>query len=253
MSGLGAAVTLLTRVPIGDAAWDRDDIRRSVKWIPVVGGMVGVVVGGVYAGLLQLVPPLVAAGVAVTAGILTTGAFHEDGLADTVDGFGGGADRVAKLQIMGDPRLGTFGAVALVLSVLLRVAALASLGGVQAVLLVPAVHSTSRWAALLLITRLPPATSGLGAAYSHPDARRQMGIGASFVLLIGAATVGWLTIPIVIVATLVATGVGVLARRQVGGFTGDVLGAAQQGGEVLLLVLGSAWAGSWLVDLPWWR
>jgi len=127
MRGLGAAVTLLTRVPIGRADWERSDLDRSLRWVPLVGGVIGLAVALAYAGTASVMPATVAAGLAVALGVLITGGLHEDGLADTVDGFGGGSDRGERLRIMKDPRHGTYGALALVFSVVLRVTALAAM------------------------------------------------------------------------------------------------------------------------------
>jgi adenosylcobinamide-GDP ribazoletransferase len=252
VSGLVAAVTLLTRIPIGHRG--PGDIRRSVKWIPVVGGFIGLGVAGAYAGLVQVMPLTVAAGLAVTFGIVVTGAFHEDGLADTVDGFGGGLDVEDKLRIMDDPLQGTFGTLALVVSVVLRVTALAAIGPLPALVVLPATHALSRGGAIVLIGLLPPATSGgLGAAYAQPGVGRQIAVGVMSAMVIGLVTLGALVVPFALLAAIGAAVVGSLARSQISGFTGDVLGAAQQVGEISLLVLGAALAGSGALEPLWWR
>lgn len=254
MRGLGAAVTLLTRVPIGTADWDPRDLHRSVKWIPPVGGVIGLAVAATYAVLVPVVPATVSAGLAVTLGVLVTGAFHEDGLADTVDGFGGGSDRDDTLQIMKDPRHGTYGVLALVLSVVVRVAALATMGSAAALAFLPAAHALSRGGAIGLMGVLPPASSeGLGAAHSDRRVRRQVVIGAVLSLMVGLITLGWWVGPFAMVAAAGAGLVALLARRHISGYTGDVLGAAQQVGEMSLLVLGAALASSGVVETVWWR
>src|SRR4030095_13904282 len=100
---------------------------RSVPWFPVVGAGVGLVVAGVYGGGRLALPPLPAAALGLVAGICVTGAFHEDGLGDTADAFVGGWDRESTTRILKDPRLGTFGVLAVAASLLLRVAAVAAL------------------------------------------------------------------------------------------------------------------------------
>ncbi|MGH8913994.1 MAG: adenosylcobinamide-GDP ribazoletransferase, partial [Acidimicrobiia bacterium] len=238
---MSAAITLLTRIPIGRAGWDRLDLSRSVKWIPVVGGFIGLVIAFAYAGLLSVLPGTVAAGLAVALGVLITGALHEDGLADTVDGFGGGSDREEKLRIMKDPVHGTYGALALVLSVVVRVAALASLGAGPALVLLPAAHALSRGGAIALMGALPPAaTEGLGAAHSDPGLRAQVMSGLLLSILIGVVALGWWLVPFAVLAGAGTVVIGALAGRQIAGFTGDVLGAAQQVGEILLMVLGAS-------------
>lgn len=253
MRGFGAAVALLTRIPVGGADWDRSDLNRSVKWIPVVGGLIGLVVAMAYSGLVTLMPATVAAGLAVALGVLITGAFHEDGLADTVDAFGGAFDRDDKLRIMRDPAHGTFGVMALVLSVVVRVTALATLGVASAFALLPAVHALSRGGAITLMGTLSPASrDGLGAIHSDPGLGREVVSGVLLSLLIGLATLGWWLIPLVIVAVVGTATIGLLARRHISGFTGDVLGAAQQVSEVLLMVLGASLASSGLINSVWW-
>lgn len=254
MRGLGAAVTLLTRVPIGRADWDRSDLDRSLGWVPLVGGLIGLAVALAYGGTASVLPATVAAGVATALGVLITGGLHEDGLADTVDGLGGGSDRGERLRIMKDPRNGTYGALALVFSVVLRVTALATMRPASALVVLPAVHALSRGGAIALIAVLTPAsTDGLGAAHSGPGSRRQVAIGGLISLLIGLAALGWWGALFALVTAAGAGLIGLLAHKKIGGFTGDVLGAAQQVGEVSLLVLGAALTSPGLIEGPWWR
>ncbi len=208
MRGLGAAITLLTRIPIGSADWDRNDLNRSVKWIPIVGGLIGLVVAVAYAGLVSVMPAIAAAGLAVALGVLVTGAFHEDGLADTVDGFGGGSDRDEKLRIMKDPVHGTYGVLALVFSVVVRVGALATLGAGSAFALLPAVHALSRGGAIGLMAALPPAsTEGLAAAHSESGLRRQVLTGVLLSALVGLVTLGWWLVPLAFLSWLGAAAI----------------------------------------------
>lgn len=254
MRSLGAAIALLTRVPVGRAAWNRKDLNRSVKWIPFVGGLIGLVVAVAYAGLTSVMPAMMAAGLAVTLGVLITGAFHEDGLADTVDAFGGGTDRDDTLRIMKDPTHGTYGVIALVLSVVLRVAALATMGAASALAVLPAVHGLSRGGAIGLMGLLPPASGeGIGASHDDHGLRRQVVIGVLLSLLVGVITLGWWLAPFVLLAGAGTATIGVLAYRHISGFTGDVLGAAEQVNEVLLLVLGATLAASGKIEVAWWR
>jgi adenosylcobinamide-GDP ribazoletransferase len=252
--GFGAAITLLTRIPIGSADWDRDDVNRSVKWIPVVGGLIGLVVAAAFSGLTSVMPATVGAALAVTVGVLITGAFHEDGLADTVDGFGGGSDRDDKLRIMKDPVHGTYGALALVFSVVVRVTALATLGAGSAFALLPAVHAISRGSAIGLMAALPPASAeGLGAAHFDPGLRRRVVTGVLLSFLIGLVTLGWWLVPFALLSWLGAVVIGLFAHRQISGFTGDVLGAAQQVSEISLFVLGASLVSSGHIESVWWR
>ena len=123
--GLLAALQFLTRVPI--RLRREPSLSKSVAWFPVAGAIIGAAVGGAAAGLWFVVPPTVAAACAVTVGLLITGAFHEDGLADVADGFGGGNTREERLEIMKDSRIGAFGTLTLILTVAARASLLAAL------------------------------------------------------------------------------------------------------------------------------
>jgi adenosylcobinamide-GDP ribazoletransferase len=210
------------------------------------------VVAGVYALLIVPMPGLAAA-LAVTTGVALTGALHEDGLADAVDGLGG-ANREETLRIMRDPNHGTYGVLALVLSVVARIGAIAGMGVSEALVLIPLSHSLSRCGAIALMGALPPATTdGLGAAHADSVLRRQVAWGIVGALLVGLLLVGrW--IAVFLLAAAIASGsVGLIARNKISGYTGDVLGAAQQAAEASLLVLGAGLSRAGLLDPVWWR
>lgn len=255
MRGLRAAIALLTRIPVGGGAdWDHADLSRSVKWMPVVGGLIGLGIALAFAGLVAVMPPLIASGVALSFGVVLTGALHEDGLADLADALGGGADRDEILRIMKDPAHGTYGVIALVLSFVLRVTALSSLGAGSALAILPAIHALSRSASVGIMAALPPASGeGLGAAHSGPHLRPQVAIGALFAVIIGIFTLGWWVVPFGLLAGIAAAAVGITAWRRIQGFTGDVLGAAQQVAEVLLMLLAASLVSTGRFESVWWR
>ena len=254
MSGLLSAVAFLTRVPVAGRrpqAWT--DLGSAVPWFPVVGAAVGLVVGGSYALASAALPALLAAGLSVGLGVLLTGAFHEDGLADTADAFGGGRTKEETLRILRDPSLGTYGVVSLVLTAFVRVAAIAALGPWTALAAVPAIHALARGAAVGAMATFPTATEdGLGAAYARQVSPRRAGTGVAGALLIAAAGVGWWSVPAAVLAGSGGLLVGLVARRRIGGITGDVLGAIEQLVETALLVLAAAGAVGG-VELAWWR
>jgi adenosylcobinamide-GDP ribazoletransferase len=235
---LVAAAVFLTRLRLPVEA-PRHDLVRAARAFPLVGIGIGLA-GGLAYWLAQAlgVPPTPAAFLAVLATVLLTGGLHEDGLADTADGFGGGLTRERKLAIMRDSRSGAYGLLALIFSVGLRTAALAALalpGAATAALV--AAHAGSRAALPALMRALDPARAdGLGAAAGRPEEGATLwalGIGVVVVLLaLGLGAGFW--------ALLFAAGAvaltGALARRQIGGYTGDVLGAAQQAGEIVMLL-----------------
>jgi adenosylcobinamide-GDP ribazoletransferase len=245
LGGLLGAVSFLTRVPVGTRVAEPHELARLVPWFPVVGAVVGLAVAGLYAAQRALLPPLVAAAVAVAAGIAVTGAFHEDGLGDTADAFAGGRDREATLRILQDPRLGTFGVVAVAASLLLRVAAVAALAPASALAALPAAHALSRAAAVGVMAAFPPAAgTGLGAAYARALTGRQALLGIAAGLVLAAAPLGAWALPAAALTGVAALWLGRLSRRRIGGVSGDVLGAVQQAGEVLTLLVAAA-AGTW--------
>ena len=223
MRDFGVAVMLLTRVPAGWLAGATVVETRRVVWaFPVVGAFVGA--GGaavLAAGRAAGMPPGLAAIWAVAAMVALSGALHEDGLADVADGFGGGGTRDRKLEIMRDSRIGSYGALALVLAVAVRVVAVTGLP----VLALVAIGAVSRGVMAVPLLLLGPAREGgLGKQVVGAGVRRWIClgggvIGAGLVLPPGQAGAGVMA---AIGASLVVTG---LARRQVGGFTGDILGA----------------------------
>jgi adenosylcobinamide-GDP ribazoletransferase len=237
---LRIAASLLTRVPMPhpDGAVP-GGLTRSQRAFPLVGALIGLAVGIVDVVLLKLgVPPLAAAALALGASAALTGALHEDGLADVGDGFGGGRDRDAKLAIMRDSRLGTYGTVVLLVGFATRLAALASLPPALAIPALMVAHALGRAAIPLLAAKMPFARSdGLGKNAGRPttaDAITAATIGAIlslFLLPIGTALLA------LIVAALAAAAVAWLAFRQIGGVTGDVFGAAEQAAEIAVLVM----------------
>jgi adenosylcobinamide-GDP ribazoletransferase len=234
----GSAVALLTRLPVPAAL--RPDLARSVWAWPLVGAAVGALGGGVYwlARALAIPMPL-ATFWALAAMLALTGGFHEDGLADTADGFGGGATRERKLAIMRDSRIGSFGVLALVLSLAIRASAtiaLADRARVAAALIVAAALGRAAMAGIPLL--LPPARpDGLGAAVRRPS-----WAGTATALALAGVTAFLLLPPAPaalagVAAVVACCGLGLLARAQIGGYTGDVLGAGEQVVECVVLTL----------------
>jgi len=221
------------------------DFRRALRALPLAGAIIGGC-GGLVLFLMRVfgVPALPSAVCAVAALVAVTGGLHEDGLADVADGFGGGATRQRKLEIMRDSRLGSYGVIALTLALMLRIFALAALterglGSALAALVCSGAASRAAGLAPLLLSA-PARADGAGAAMERPS-RSALLVASLFVvaasiplLLTGgrlsqvvAANVG---------ALLAAGLVARLADRQIGGFTGDVLGAAQQAAEIVILL-----------------
>jgi adenosylcobinamide-GDP ribazoletransferase len=250
VSGLRYAVGFLTRVPVGDPGNIR--FGRAARWFPIVGALIGLAVGAVYALVSWGAPPMVAAGVAVAFGVVLTGALHHDGAADVADAFGGGATRGARLAILDDPRDGTYGVLALVLLVVIQVASLAAHGSVLGLATLVAAHSLGRMGAVALMRWTPPARpTGLGASAASGlvDADVVVAIGLAVVIAVIALGPG---APIALGLTVVV-GLTVrrLAVRSIEGVNGDVLGAVEQLIETAVLVLGSIMVRH--DALSWWR
>jgi adenosylcobinamide-GDP ribazoletransferase len=258
------AVQFFTRIPITGrlADWvgySPELLRASAGHFPGVGILAGVFAAAVYALLQALLPdttftPLVAAALSTAATVLLTGGFHEDGLADTADGLGGGYDREHVLQIMKDSRVGAFGAMALVLAVLSKVSLLSILGSVEGAptgweeapfdswYVCAALwtgHVVSRGLPLLLIYLLPH-VGDTAASKSRPLADQispgalLVGFAWCFVALALAvlALDAWNLIVACSFAVIALLWMGRMFKRRLQGFTGDCLGATQQVCEI---------------------
>lgn len=235
------ATQFLTRLPMPTALhtdWTMEDLRDSVLMFPLVGVLVGLVASLVYAAAVFCnLPPVLAAVLAVGVQVLITGALHEDGFADVCDGFGGGRTRERKLEIMRDSRLGSYGAIGLVLSLAFRIGAVAQLATPEMVITVLiASAALSRAAMPVAMLLLPQARSeGLAASAGRPD-RVQVVFGIGIAVLVSL-----LALPLVTVVVALALCVAIawfyldMARRQIGGITGDVLGGLQQALEMAAL------------------
>lgn len=247
LDDLAGSLRFFSRLPIPDApggAPEAADFRRALRLAPLAGALLGLASGLVFAAALGLrLPPFCAALLAIGCGLLLTGALHEDGLADVADGFGGGATRVRKLEIMKDSRIGAYGASALFLSIGLRAGAIGALAGepLSAILVLVAAGAVSRCACLAPVVLLPPVREdGAGRAASGQDSDA-FRIALLIVLPLSLAPALGVYSLASCAAALVLAGVAVsglcaLARAQIGGQTGDVAGASQQLGETVVLL-----------------
>ena len=233
------ALAFFTRLPLWPAT--HHPLAATLAGFAPAGALIGLIVGVALAGFGGLgLPTLLAALLAVGCGLILTGALHEDGLADCADALGR-ADRDQALAIMRDSRLGSFGALALILSVTLRAASLAMLPGWVALAALIGAHSFSRAVLGIVLERLQPARAdGLGASAGTPsrsDAMLALAVGAGIAVLAGLLFAGiGASLFALAVAGIVALGGLEVARRRFGGYTGDVLGALQQIVETAMLV-----------------
>jgi adenosylcobinamide-GDP ribazoletransferase len=249
VSGFLGAVQFLTRIPVRRRAAVPPD--RVVPWLPVVGALIGVLVGGIAVGVGHLVPTAVSAMVAIAAGLLITGAFHEDGLADVADAFGGGVTPERRMEIMKDSRHGTYGVAALCTSVVLRWVSVATIAPSHAVFAgLVAAHALGRTGAVAAMGAFPPAReAGLGADHARRLRPAATAVGVAAALGAVALATGWWVGPLIAATAVGAGAVGVLSMRKIGGLTGDALGATEQVVECLVLVTVSGLAARYSV---WW-
>ncbi|MFA0964926.1 adenosylcobinamide-GDP ribazoletransferase [Roseivirga sp. BDSF3-8] len=239
------ALMFYTRIPVpAGIGHGADDLNKSTRYFPFIGWIVGGISALTYMLASLALPPSVAVLLSMVAGVWITGAFHEDGLADICDGFGGGWTREKILSIMKDSRLGAFGAISLVFVLALKFSLLVSMPATSIPFAIIAGHAISRWAAVTML-------------YTHTYARDDQDSKAKPVaqkpdkgILIFATLFGLLPLilfqnPLVCLGILPVYGMkmylGRLYQKWIGGYTGDGLGAVQQTTEVVfylfLLVL----------------
>jgi adenosylcobinamide-GDP ribazoletransferase len=239
--GFVAGVSFLTRIPVGSDVAERD-IAASVAWFPVVGALVGLLSGAAYLLASQVWPPLVAAVLAVGVSIGVTGAFHEDGLGDTADAFGAASTGRDPLPVLKDPRMGTFGVVALVLAIGLRVALVGSLTPRAGAAALIAAHTLARGVSAATVVTSPSVGSGLGSSYATLAPRWRGIVALVLGLVIATACIGVAAPAALVVAGFAAWLEARWADRALGGVSGDVLGTIEQTGEVVTLLVAVAFA-----------
>ena len=233
------ALQFLTRLPAPSFAdFQPDWITRAARYYPLVGLLVGAICAGVLLATGQLWSGPLPALLAVATGVLVTGGFHEDGLADTADGLGGGQTPARRLEIMKDSRIGTYGVLALVLVLAIKVAALATLPLATAALALVAAHGAGRVAAVVVMVLERHVSDRDDAKYKPaPDGVRPFELLIAAVLgLWPLALLGWSGLAGAAVGAVLATALALTARRLVGGYTGDVLGGIEQACELGVLL-----------------
>ncbi|MBK0397832.1 adenosylcobinamide-GDP ribazoletransferase [Limibaculum sp. M0105] len=240
-----SAIQFLTRLPVPDPGWEEGRLRAALAFFPVAGALVGLIGAGVWWGAVQVLPAAVAAGLALAAMLLATGAMHEDGLGDVADGLGGGATAERALEIMRDSRIGSYALLAVGLAVGLRWAALAALSAADGALAL-VIAATAARAAMVPASCIaaPARPDGLGRMLGQGADGR--GVGLALGLGLAAALAGgWAGLG-ALVAALVVMGLVVrIMRRRVGGMTGDGYGAIASLAETAaMLVFAAAWGGT---------
>ena len=243
------AVQFLTRVPLpGGMSQPGADItllRSAVMYFPLVGAGIGLATGSLIWLTLQVWPPFVAIGLGLVFEAMLTGGFHEDAVADSCDAFGGGWTADDVLRIMKDSRIGSFGALGLLLAVGLRATSLASLEPAHVILTTMASAALGRWAILLLMATVPPVPKrdSLAKDVGEQIGWREVAIGSLLALpgIAGYAMHDPQRLVIAIFAVVVITFVwGRYVRWRIGGVTGDCLGALCYAAQVTVLLVACA-------------
>ncbi len=252
------ATQFLTRLPTPSREFESSWLPRSMRYFPLVGVVIGILNVAVWWLASRRLPPSVSVGLMMTASLLVTGALHEDGLADTCDGLGGGTTREQSLAIMKDSRIGAYGALGLYFMLGLKWTTLVALPADVFVMSVIASHMLSRWGAIGLIAFLPYVRLDTEAK-ARPFADRLSAgewtlsglLGLAAVALVAgvcsrsAISIDWSALGAgagaAVLATLLA---GTYIRHRIGGYTGDCLGAVQQIAELAFLLGGLAVVGS---------
>jgi len=237
---LRLATAFLTLVPVGPAGTVAPiQLARSLTWFPLVGLLLGLLLAGIDLLLEPYLPATVVVGLSIVLLVLLTGGLHLDGVADLADGLGGGRDPAARLRIMKDSRVGAMGVIALILLLLLKYQALAAFPAGErtiALLLMPA---AGRWLPVLLAVTSPYARpeGGTGGAFIDHAGGWQLLGGTGLLLALALYLCSWTGAFVVLLLALAAFLFRALVMARLGGVTGDVLGAAVEGGEVLTLLL----------------
>lgn len=245
LTDIPAAIGLLTRLPLKVDA-ERATARgaRAAWAYPLVGAVLGGLVGVPASALIGVLPDGIVAALVLAAVVILTGALHEDGLADSADGLWGAWEPARRLEIMKDSHIGSYGVIALIVSLLLRWLGLvaliesgAFLGGMIAVLLV------SRGAMPVVMAALPHAReAGLSRHVGRPGVETAA-IAVGLSVLGALACIGLPAIVLCGAAALATVAVGAVAKAKIGGQTGDILGATQQIAEIAGLLSLAAMLG----------
>lgn len=236
-----AALSFLTAVPLGGRrAIGERDLRRGAAWFPLVGAGVGLLAATTAWGASLVLPAFPAAVLGVAAGVAITAAFHLDGLGDVADAIGAGLTGRDPIEVMRDPRLGTFGVAAVALDLLLRTSLLAALLPAGFPWAVVAAAALARVAPIGLAAALPYAGSGTGGWTEGVGGRTTAGA-ATIALAVAIPTVRLEAAGMVAAVALVAVVLARWSRRRLRGVTGDVFGAAAEASETIALGVALAW------------
>jgi adenosylcobinamide-GDP ribazoletransferase len=238
------ALQFLTQLPVGSIRdCPPDWLARSAKYMPFVGAIVGLIAGAAIVLSAVFFPQPLPSVIGLVVAVAITGALHEDGLADTVDAFGGGRTRERRLEIMRDSRIGTYGTLALIAVLALKGAALVALDPWSAAFVMVAAHAGARLAAILTMWRLPHAGGGVAKVSQKISELTpgEVAVAMALGLIPGLLVLGSAKfIFAALFAFAAAAAIALIARKKISGYTGDVLGAVEQVFETAFFVVAAA-------------
>lgn len=241
MKRLKLAIGFLTIFPLRS----RDnflpgDMGRAAGWFPFIGALLGFIVAATTYGFQKIFPPLLAAACSTAIWIVITGGLHLDGLADSCDGLLNASNRERRLEIMKDPRLGTFGGLGLILTVMLKFVCLYSLPVNGTWVILPLAAGTSRWL-LLWAGRQPLARpGGMGADFAEGLEKKGFFQGSFFIAILAALAIyqtGWIALVAIAITHLFAWWIFTTAKKRLGGVTGDIYGMLVELSELVILLI----------------
>ena len=254
------AVGFFTRIPVPSVNdFKESELNKSVKYFPLIGCIVGLIGLAAYYIAGHIFPHTVAVLISMAATIFVTGAFHEDGLADSADGLGGGWQREQVLTIMQDSRLGTYGAVALFFALMAKFQLLNSMHTDTVIMILICAHALSRLSAVWMMVALPYAKADINSNSKAKPLATEIsrcdcwlanlfGLLPLFALLwlIQTTIQNWQITLGYVFFLVAAIGAGwfwwlALLKRKLGGYTGDTLGAIQQISEIMFYLATLAW------------
>lgn len=241
------AIQYFTRLPVPRwTGYSERQLNHAARYFPLVGILVGLITGGVYLLAISVFPQSLAVLMAMVSGVLLTGGFHEDGLADACDGLGGGWDKAQILAIMKDSRIGSYGVLGLVLALALKFAALTAVPSARFLIIAVAAHAFSRFMAVSVMATQRYVRDD-DSVRAKPVAQRISSAGLACAALFALAPLAWLG------SAGLAGAAGALALRlaaaqylyrRIGGYTGDCLGAIQQITEIGFYLALLAWTST---------
>ncbi len=214
-------------------------LGRSMGFYPLIGLLLGLILWAAFLGFSLVFPRALCDGLVLLVLVLATGAFHLDGMADTLDGLAAGKSAEERLLIMKDHRVGTFGVVGLVMVLGIKFLAINSLPGEVVGKALVVALSISRWSMVQLIYLAPYARpeGGLGKVFKENVKKGEMALAAVTSLVLSVLVLRYWGILIWLIIGIFTLGIQALFQRKIGGVTGDVLGAANEVNEILALVM----------------